>query len=369
MAKAKKTVDPSYEDLVARIKAKGDAIIATLRKKNGEESIAWLGDSSVRDVTVIPTGSLALDLATGVGGIPRGRIIEIYGPQSGGKSSLALHIVTEAQRMGLLAAYIDVENAVDKKYARSLGVNTDLLLFSQPGSGEEAIDSALTMTQTNDVGIIVIDSVANLVPQIEIDGDMTDNQMMAQPKMLAKGLRKLSEPAAKSGTMIIFINQLRDAVGATPYQSKDKTPGGRSLPFYASMRLNVKKGEKVKDVNDKIIGHYCNITVDKNKVASPSESAKILFFNNGRGFDRAADTFSTGLTLGVVTQDGTNFAWGDIELGRGANTAIAKLRDDKELLENIRASVIGVMNTAREIITDAVDIDKETGEVTRKKKS
>lgn len=354
--KGKKTKNPDLDTLVAETKKNREALMASLQKEFGKENVKWLNDSSVQDVAVIPTGSLALDAATTVGGVPRGRIIEIFGPPQGGKSSLALHMVAEAQRMGLLAAYIDVEHAVDKKYAAALGVDMSpgSLMFSQPDSGEKALNMAIAMTESKQVGIIVIDSVANLVPQAELDGDMEDNQMMAQPKMLTKGLRKLTGPASRTGTTIVFINQLRDAIGATAYMPKDKTTGGRALPFYASMRFNVKQADKLKDDQGKIIGHYCKIVVVKNKVGCPFGEAVIMFYN-GRGFDRAADVLSAAVSAGIVTQSGATYAWGDVELGYGVATVIDKLREDKGLLEDLRSSVIGTMKHAAPVMTEEAE--------------
>lgn len=342
---AKKTNKPvDYADLTAQIDKKNAEIIAALQKKHGRESVAWLGDSAIQDVGAISTGSLALDAATGIGGMPRGRIIEVFGPYSSGKSSLALATVAEAQKVGLIAGYIDVENAVDKRYAAALGVDVNKLMFSQPPSGEKAFDYALDMVKSG-LGIVVIDSVANLVPQAEIDGDMDDHQMMAQAKMINKGLRKLSSPVAQSGAAFVFINQLRDNIGATQWMPQDKTPGGRALPYYASMRFNVKAGEKIKD-GDKVIGYYCNVKIAKNKCASPFNDAKIMFIN-GRGFDRAADTVSAGVEAGVVQQDGATYKWGDVDLGYGYNAVLEKLRADLPMLEDLRTSVMGTMKAAR----------------------
>ena len=310
-----------------------------IEKRFGTGAIMRLGERPRQQVEVIPTGSLALDLALGIGGIPRGRIIEIYGPESGGKTTLALHIVAQAQKAGGVAAFVDAEHALDPVYARQLGVDVDNLLLSQPDTGEQALEIVELLVRSGAVDVIVVDSVAALVPRAEIEGEMGDSHVGLQARLMSQALRKLTGVLAKSNTSAIFINQIREKVGVM-YGNPEVTTGGRALKFYSSIRLDVRrKGQPIKK-GDQPIANVVRVKVTKNKLAPPFREAELeLYF--GRGIDPVADLVTVAADQGVIQKSGSWFSYGDIRLGQGKEKAADYLRENPDLIEEIRAKVLG----------------------------
>ena len=310
--------------------------LSQVEKSFGKGAIMRLGDDDREAVDAISTGSLSLDLALGVGGLPRGRIIEIYGPESGGKSTLALHCVAEAQRAGGLALYVDAEHAMDTEYARALGVDVDRLYISQPSNGEEALEITDAIVRSGAVDIVVIDSVAALVPRAEIEGEMGDTFVGIQARMMSQALRKLGGSLSKSKTAAIFINQLREKIGVM-YGNPETTPGGRALKFWASVRLEVRKGDAIK-VGTEQIGARTKVKVVKNKVAPPFRTAEFdLIF--GKGISRAGDVLDIACTRNIIGKAGTYFNYGDIRLGQGRDNARTYLEEHTEIFKEIDGKV------------------------------
>jgi recombination protein RecA len=295
-----------------------DDIVAKIEKDHGKGSIMMLGSKKFAPIDVIPTSSLALDEALGVGGLPRGRVIEIYGPESGGKTTLSLHCIAEAQKLGGKAAFIDAENALDPIYARKLGVDVDHLLVSQPDNGEQALEIAKTLIESGKIAIVVIDSVAALVPRAELEGDMGDPQMGLQARLMSQALRKLTALTNKTRTVVIFINQIREKIGVM-FGSPETTTGGRALKFYASVRLDIRKTGPIKD-GDKVIGAETRIKVVKNKVASPFcvAEVKILY---GQGISRESDLLTLGVLRNVIEKNGSWLSYKGERIGQGAEQA------------------------------------------------
>ncbi|WP_457634229.1 recombinase RecA [Oceanithermus desulfurans] len=316
-----------------------------IEKRFGTGAIMRLGERPRQEVEVIPTGSLALDLALGVGGIPRGRIIEIYGPESGGKTTLALHIVAQAQKLGGVAAFVDAEHALDPTYARQLGVDVDNLLLSQPDTGEQALEIVELLVRSGAVDVIVVDSVAALVPRAEIEGEMGDAHVGLQARLMSQALRKLTGVLSKSNTSAIFINQIREKVGVM-YGNPEVTTGGRALKFYSSIRLDVRrKGQPIKK-GDQPIANVVRVKVTKNKLAPPFREAELeLYF--GRGIDPVADLVTVAVDQGVIEKSGSWFSYGEIRLGQGKEKAADYLRANPEMIDEIRAKVLG-LETAEE---------------------
>jgi len=316
-----------------------------IEKRFGTGAIMRLGERPRQEVEVIPTGSLALDLALGIGGIPRGRIIEIYGPESGGKTTLALHIVAQAQKAGGVAAFVDAEHALDPVYARQLGVDVDNLLLSQPDTGEQALEIVELLVRSGAVDVIVVDSVAALVPRAEIEGEMGDAHVGLQARLMSQALRKLTGVLSKSNTSAIFINQIREKVGVM-YGNPEVTTGGRALKFYSSIRLDVRrKGQPIKK-GDQPIANVVRVKVTKNKLAPPFREAELeLYF--GRGIDPVADLVTVAVDRGVIEKSGSWFSYGEIRLGQGKEKAADYLRANPEMIDEIRAKVLG-LETAEE---------------------
>ncbi len=315
-----------------------ESALKQIERQFGKGSIMRLGEAPRQQVDVIPTGSLALDLALGVGGIPRGRIIEVYGPESGGKTTLALHIIAQAQKRGGVAAFVDAEHALDPVYARSLGVNVDDLLVSQPDTGEQALEIVELLVRSGAVDVIVVDSVAALVPRAEIEGEMGDAHVGLQARLMSQALRKLTAVLAKSNTAAIFINQIREKVGVM-YGNPETTPGGRALKFYASVRLDVRRsGQPIKQGNE-AIGNRVRVKVTKNKLAPPFREAEIeLYF--GKGIDPMADLVTVAVAQEVIQKAGSWLSYGETRLGQGKEKAAEFLREHPELAEEIRARVL-----------------------------
>ncbi len=338
MARAKKETKTEVAggNPVADKKKALDTAIAQLTKAYGAGTVMRLGDNAKMQVSAVSTGSIMLDTALGIGGVPRGRIIEIYGPESSGKTTVALHIAAEAQKLGGTAAFIDAEHALDPVYAKKIGVNIDELLISQPDSGEQGLEVAEALIRSGAIDVIVIDSVAALVPQNEIDGDMGDNQVGAHARLMSKAMRKLSGAVAKANCVCIFINQLREKVGVM-YGNPEVTTGGRALRFYASVRIEVRKGEALKNGAD-TYGNRVKCKVVKNKVAPPFKTAEfdILF---GKGISRSGELLDLAIELEIIEKRGSFYSFEDTKLGQGKDNVRAVLESDKELFARIEEKV------------------------------
>ena len=325
-----------------------EAALVQVERSFGKGAIMRMGDSSRVAIEAIPTGSLSLDMALGIGGLPKGRITEIYGPESGGKSTLALHCVAEAQKLGGLALYIDAEHAMDTEYARTLGVDVDRLYISQPSNGEEALEIADTMIRTGAVDIVVVDSVAALVPKAEIEGEMGDAFVGIQARMMSQALRKLGGSLNKSNTAAIFINQLREKIGVM-YGNPETTPGGRALKFWASIRLEVRRGDAIK-VGTEQIGARTKVKVVKNKVAPPFKTAEFdMIF--GKGISRAGDVLDNAVSRNVITKAGTYFNYGETRLGQGRDNARNFLESHPELFVEIDTKVRDMFKAERATVS------------------
>lgn len=314
-----------------------DAAIAQIEKQYGKGSIMRLGTKDVLvPVNVIPTGSISIDAALGVGGLPRGRVIEIYGPESGGKTTLALHVIAEAQKIGGTAAFIDAEHALDPSYARKLGVDVDNLLVSQPDNGEQALEIAQALISSGGVDIVVIDSVAALVPKAELEGDMGDPQMGLQARLMSQALRKLTGIVSKSKTCLVFINQIREKIGVM-FGNPETTTGGRALKFYASIRLDIRRIQAIKE-GDRVIGSRTRAKVVKNKVAAPFREAEfdILY---GEGISKEGDLLDLGVARGVLEKNGTWISFGGERLGQGRESARLFLRENAEIRNKIEVTL------------------------------
>jgi recombination protein RecA len=305
-------------------------------KKYGEGAVMMMDDESIQSIEALSTGSLTLDMALGIGGLPKGRIIEIFGPEGAGKSTLALHCVAEAQKAGGRAAYVDVENAMDAQYAKAIGVKLGETLIAQPESGEQALDIAEQVIRSNAVDIMVIDSVAALVPQAEIDGEMSDQQVGAQARMMSKAMRKLTAAINQTKTVCIFINQLREKVGVM-YGNPEVQPGGRALKFYASVRLDIRKQDVIKE-GGAIVGNKVRVKVVKNKVAPPFKEAHfdIMF---GKGVDYLGEILDIGVTYEIVKKSGSYYSYDDERLGQGRDNAKQFLHEHPEMMEKLNQQV------------------------------
>ena len=340
MANNTDNANPNAERLKAL-----QAAMAKIEKDFGKGSIMKLGDESVEDVDTIPTGSLSLDAALGVGGYPKGRIIEIFGPESSGKTTLALHAIAEAQKAGGLAAFIDAEHALDRFYAAKLGVNTDDLLISQPDNGEQALEIADQLIRSSAIDIIVIDSVAALTPKAEIEGDMGDNKVGLQARLMSQALRKLTSSISKTNTTCIFINQLREKIGIM-FGNPETTTGGNALKFYASVRLDIRRVTTLKD-GDTPIGNQVRVKIVKNKVAPPFRKAEfeITF---GEGISRAGEIVDLGVELGILKKSGSWFSYGETRLGQGRDAVKKLIKYNPELSEEIEAQIAEALKDKHE---------------------
>lgn len=310
--------------------------IAQIEKQYGKGSIMKLGENSTLDIETVPTGSLALDIALGVGGIPKGRIIEVYGPESSGKTTLALHILAESQKRGGIAAFIDAEHALDPTYARNLGVDTENLVISQPDTGEQALEITESLVRSNAVDIVVVDSVAALVPKAEIEGEMGDSHIGLQARLMSQALRKLTGAINKSNASVIFINQLREKVGVM-FGNPETTTGGRALKFYASIRLDIRRIEQIKQ-GDEIIGNRVRVKVVKNKVAPPFKQAEFDIMY-GKGISSTGNILDMGVAANIVNKAGAWYSYGDSKLGQGRENAKIFLDENPEILKEIDTKV------------------------------
>jgi recombination protein RecA len=305
-----------------------------IRREFGEGSVMFLGERSSEEVPVISTGSLSIDRATGIGGIPRGRITEIYGPESSGKTTLALHVIANAQRGGGVAAFIDAEHALDPIYAKKLGINTDELLISQPDTGEQALEIAETLIRSGAVDVIVIDSVAALVPEAELKGDMGDSHVGLHARLMSQALRKLTAATNRSNGALIFINQVREKIGGIGYGPNETTTGGRALKFYSSLRIEVRNIGQIKGKGDERIGHMARIKIVKNKLAPPFKEAVVDMYY-GEGISREAELINLGEKLGIVKKSGSWYSYKDWRLGQGKENARTFLRENSEIAKEI----------------------------------
>ena len=314
-----------------------DAALGQIEKQYGKGAVMKLGDSAANmNVETIPTGSLSLDIALGLGGVPKGRIIEVYGPESSGKTTVALHMVAEVQKRGGIAGFIDAEHALDPAYAKNIGVDIENLYISQPDNGEQALEITETMVRSGAVDIIIVDSVAALVPKAEIDGDMGDSHVGLQARLMSQALRKLTAAISKSNCIVIFINQLREKVGVM-FGHPETTTGGRALKFYSSIRLDVRRIEALKQGGE-MVGNRTRIKVVKNKVAPPFREAEfdIMF---GKGISKEGDVLDLAASVGIVQKSGAWFAYGGDKIGQGRENAKAYLREHPEIMDEIEHKV------------------------------
>ena len=326
---------PLEEQTIDKQKALDDALKA-IQKSYGKGAVMRLGERPRVDVDVIPTGSILLDQALGVGGYPRGRIIEIYGPESSGKTTLALEAIAEAQRKGGRAAFVDAEHAIDPDYAHKLGVNIDELILSQPDSGEQALEIVEMLAASGALDIIVVDSVAALVPQAELDGEMSDNQVGLQARLMSKGMRKIAGVLNRTGTVVIFINQLREKVGVM-YGNPETTTGGRALKFYASIGIDIRRAEAIKNGTN-IIGNTVKVKVVKNKVAPPFHSC-IIDLIYGEGISRYGEILDLGASLNLIGKTGNWYTLGDNKIGNGREAAKAYLHEHPEQTDELEKQI------------------------------
>ncbi len=338
-----------------------DMALGKIEKDFGKGSVMKLGDASARmQVDVIPTGCLHLDFALGVGGLPRGRIIEVYGPESSGKTTLALHVIAECQKMGGTAAFIDAEHALDPVYARKLGVNIDELYVSQPDNGEQALDITEALVRSGAIDLVVIDSVAALVPKSEIDGDMGESHVGLQARLMSQALRKLAGVIAKTNAMALFINQLRDKIGIS-YGSPETTTGGKALKFYASVRIDVRRGEAIKNGSD-VIGYRTKLKVVKNKVAPPFKMATVdMLF--GEGLSRTSALLDLALEREIISKSGAWYSYGDQRIGQGREAARKFVLEHSDICETIEAQIRDEFAAGRiQIQHEEGDADDADGE-------
>ncbi len=322
-----------------------ESAIEQIKEKYGEGAIMRFGDTKKSDVDAVPTGCLSLDIALGINGVPRGRIIEIFGPEASGKTTLAQHIIAEVQKIGGTAAFIDAEHALDPEYAQKIGINIKEMLISQPDTGEQALEILETLVRSNAVDVVVVDSVAALVPQKEIEGDMGDSHMGLQARLMSQALRKLTGIIAKTKTVVIFINQIRMKIGVF-FGNPETTTGGTALKFYASVRIEVRRAAQIKQ-GDKIIGNRVKAKVVKNKVAAPFKACEFDIMYN-EGISISGDLLDTGVTSGVINKSGNSYSYGDIKLGVGRENAKRFLRADKKLMKEIRKRILSEVE-AREV--------------------
>ncbi len=312
-----------------------------IRAKFGEGSIMKFGDARKTDVDAIPTGCLSLDIALGIGGIPRGRVIEIFGPESSGKTTLAQHVVAEVQKMGGIAAFVDAEHALDPLYAEKIGVNIKDLIISQPDSGEQALEIVETLVRSNAVDVVVVDSVAALVPQKEIEGDMGDQHMGLQARLMSQALRKLTGSISRTNTVVIFINQIRNKIGVF-FGNPETTTGGNALKFYASVRVEIRRAAQIKQ-GENIIGNRVKVKIVKNKVAAPFRTCEFDIMYN-EGISLSGDVLDLGVDYDVIKKSGNSYSFGEIKLGVGRETAKKFLKEDAKLMKTLRKAILEEVN-------------------------
>ncbi len=341
---AKEVEAQAAEINAAKMKAL-QATIDKIEKDYGKGTIMKLGEQPQWDVQVIPSGSVALDHALGIGGYPRGRIVEIYGPESSGKTTLAIHAIAEAQKAGGIAAMIDAEHAFDRTYAKALGVNLETLLISQPDNGEQALEIADNLIRSGAVDIVVIDSVAALTPKAEIEGEMGDNKVGLQARLMSQALRKLTANISKTNTCCIFINQLREKIGIM-FGNPETTTGGNALKFYASVRLDIRRTTQIKD-GEEALGNHVKVKVVKNKMAPPFKKAEfdIVF---GEGISHSSELVDLGVELGIITKSGSWFSYNDAKLAQGREAAKKVMQDNPELADEIEAKIRAALKSVQD---------------------
>jgi len=337
-SKNKKSKDEKNKD------KKIEIVVDEIRQKFGEGMIMKLGEIKKVDVASVPTGSVSLDIALGIGGVPRGRVIEIYGPESSGKTTLSLHIAANTQKADGTVAFVDAEHAMDPAYAKKIGVNTKDLLISQPDAGEQALDIVETLVSSNAVDLIVVDSVAALVPRAEIEGDMGDHHIGRQARLMSQALRKLTPIVAKSNTIVIFINQIRMKIGVM-FGNPETTTGGQALKFYSSVRIEVRRSAQIKK-GDKVVGNRVKAKVVKNKVAPPFQNTEFDIMYN-EGISRGGDLLDTGVDLGVIKKAGNSYSYKNEKLGVGREKVKDFLRENKTIFNKIEKAVLEVAKKAR----------------------
>lgn len=313
-----------------------DSVVDAIKEKFGDEMIMKLGDIRKVDVAAIPTGSVSLDIALGIGGVPRGRVVEVYGPESSGKTTLALHIIANAQKAGGTAAFIDAEHALDPEYAKKIGVKIEDLLISQPDAGEQALDIVETLVRSNAIDVIVVDSVAALVPRAEIEGEMGDQHVGRQARLMSQALRKLTPIMSKSNTVVIFINQIRMKIGVM-FGNPETTSGGQALKFYSSVRMDVRRSAQIKK-GDEVVGNRVKVKVVKNKVAPPFKVAEFDIMYN-EGISASGDLLDTGVTREVVKKSGNSYVYGDTKLGVGREAAKTFLKENHKIFSEIEKAI------------------------------
>ena len=321
-----------------------ESALKMIKKEFGEGSVMFLGEKPVEKVPAISTGSISIDRITGIGGIPKGRITEIYGPESSGKTTLALHVISNVQKEGGVAAFIDAEHALDPTYAKALGINLEELLISQPDSGEQALEIAETLVRSGAVDVIVIDSVAALVPEAEIKGDMGESHVGLQARLMSQALRKLTAAVSKSNGALIFINQVREKIGMMGYGGpQETTTGGRALKFYSSMRMEIRNAGQIKGKNEERIGHKAKVKIVKNKLAPPFREAIVEIYY-GEGISREADLLNLGEELGIVKKSGSWYSFGSVKLGQGKENARLFLKENKEVAKELEEKILEALN-------------------------
>ncbi len=335
-----------------------EAALAQIEKQHGRGSVMRLGEETRQPIEVIPTGAIALDVALGIGGLPRGRVVEIYGPESSGKTTVALHAIASAQAAGGICAFIDAEHALDPDYAAKLGVNTDELLVSQPDNGEQALEIADTLVRSGALALIVIDSVAALTPRAEIEGEMGDNHVGLQARLMSQALRKMTGALSTAGTTAIFINQLREKIGVM-FGSPETTTGGRALKFYSSVRLDVRRIETLKDGSD-MVGNRTRVKVVKNKVAPPFKQAEFDIIY-GQGISREGGLIDLGVDNGIIRKAGAWFTYDGEQLGQGKENARTYLKTNPEIADEIERRILSQLGIGAEQVPEG--IDPVTGEV------
>ena len=335
--KAKENIDKIREQKLKAL----EATLGTIEKSFGKGTIMRLGDNAVEPIEVVSTGSIALNHALGVGGLPRGRVVEIYGPESSGKTTLALHALAEAQKAGGIAAFIDAEHAFDRFYAQKLGVDIENLLVSQPDNGEQALEITDSLIRSAAIDIVVIDSVAALTPKSEIEGNMGDSKMGLQARLMSQALRKLTANISKTGTICIFINQLREKIGVM-FGNPETTTGGNALKFYSSVRLDIRRISQIKDT-DVVKGNRTRVKVVKNKVAPPFRKAEfdIIF---GEGISKIGEIIDLGVDFNIVKKSGSWFSYGDTKLGQGRDAVKSLLEDNPDLVEELETKIYAALN-------------------------
>ena len=352
-------------NIMSNVKEKEKALeiaISQIEKQFGKGSIRRLGDAGIQEIEVIPTGSLDLDIALGIGGLPRGRIIEIFGPESSGKTTIALHVIAEAQKRNGIAAFIDAEHALDPNYAKKLGVDTENLVISQPDTGEQGLEIAEALVRSGAIDIVVVDSVAALVPKAEIEGEMGDSHVGLQARLMSQALRKLAGAINKSNTTVIFINQLREKVGIM-FGNPETTTGGRALKFYSSVRLDIRRIDSIKQ-GDNIIGNRTRVRVVKNKVAPPFKQAEFDIMY-GSGISKEGSILDTGVNAEIINKSGSWYSYGEHKLGQGRENAKDFLRENPEIaleIENKTREYFGLPTIKEANIEDTKKLEEEKTE-------